>query len=205
MKGLTRRQASSDATRPARQNLVERRFQIGQHAIGGRAPPPHGIGILAVEGGEVWLGASTGAPPPRPLGNSPMPVGESLGGELADFEFAKRPENVLPRHAFDAVGGLAAAAPIILEIIRHRPGYGIGFSGRQRAETASEPLLLQAPGARRTLRLRKVDRAVAVGVLEIIGQAELGPRDRRRARRGGARSRCRRSRAGDSRDAIPAR
>ena len=109
MKGLTRRQASSDATRPARQNLVERRFQIGQHAIGGRAPPPHGIGILAVEGGEVWLGASTGAPPPRPLGNSPMPVGESLGGELADFEFAKRPENVLPRHAFDAVGGLAAA------------------------------------------------------------------------------------------------
>jgi hypothetical protein len=43
--------------------MVERRLQVGQHAIGGGAPPPHGIRILAVERGEVrfamsaaWLG-----------------------------------------------------------------------------------------------------------------------------------------------------
>ena len=78
------------------------------------------------------------------------------------------------RHTFDAVSRLAAAAPIILEIVRHRTGYSIGSGGRQRAETAGEPLLLQAPGACRALRVGKVEHAIAVGVLEIISQSKLG-------------------------------
>ena len=103
-----------------------------------------------------------------------MPVGEALGGELGDFGVAQGPKNVLARDALDGIAGLAAAAPIVLEIVCHCASHRVGSSGCQRAETAGESLLLQAPIARRALRLRKVEDAVAVGVLEIVSQAKLG-------------------------------
>jgi hypothetical protein len=61
--------------------VVERGFEISQHPVGGGAPPPHRIRILAVEGGEVRLGARTGAPPAWPLRDRAVPVGEPLGGD----------------------------------------------------------------------------------------------------------------------------
>jgi len=136
--------------------LVERALQIGQQPVGGGAPSPHRIRVLAVKDRKVRLGAVAGAPTARPLRDRAMPVGEPLGGELADFGVAKRAKNVLARDARNAVGGLAAAAPIILEVVCHCASHRIGSAGC------------------RTLRLRKVEHAIAVAVLEIIGQAKLG-------------------------------
>ena len=47
LKGVTRRQASSHGTRPAPPGVIERGFEIGEHAIRCRSAPAHGrLGLL---------------------------------------------------------------------------------------------------------------------------------------------------------------
>ena len=102
-----------------------------------------------------------------------MPAKQSPRGQLRHRDVSELGQDIPSRHAFDAVGRLAAAAAVILEIVAHGPGDSV----RPRdggAEPGCEPLLMRPPGSSITLRLREVEDGVAVGVLEVVGKTELG-------------------------------
>ena len=71
----------------------------------------------------------------------------------------------------DAIERLAAAAAIVLEVIGHGAGHGVGSINDRVAD--GEALFLHAPQARRALRLREVEDGLCVGVLQIIGESKL--------------------------------
>ena len=63
-----------------------------------------------------------------------MPIQKAARGQLDDQHVSKSEENILARHALDAVGGFAATAAIVLEIARHGTGNRVR-AGIQRSET----------------------------------------------------------------------
>src|SRR5262249_61741399 len=118
-------------------------------------------------------GAGAGAPAPRSLRNRPMPIQQAARGQLDDERVAEIAEDIMARHAFDAVGGLAATATIVVEIVRHGARDRVR-AGTRRCNAACQPLLICRPLPGRALGLREVEDAFAVGILEIIGEGGLG-------------------------------
>jgi hypothetical protein len=97
-------------------------------------------------------------------------------GACGQLDHAHVPEfgqDILAHDALDAVASLAAAAAIVLEIVRHGTGDRVGAGAGQR-ETGRQPLLVSPPAPRCALRLREIQDAIAVGILQIIRQADLG-------------------------------
>src|ERR1700720_3974376 len=99
--------------------MIERSLEIGEHPVGGSAPPAHRFGVLAVELSHVCFGSGAGAPAPWPLRDRMMPIEQTPGGELDREHVAELGEDILARNALDAIGGLTAATTVVLEIVRH--------------------------------------------------------------------------------------
>src|SRR5262249_12926577 len=88
-------------------------------------------------------------------------------------ETAEFGQDIAARHALDAVGGLAAAAAVILEIVGH--GLSDRMWPRGCGTAACKPLLMRPPGSRLALRLREVEDGIAIGVLQVVGKRVFGP------------------------------
>jgi hypothetical protein len=88
-------------------------------------------------------------------------------------DLAKHGQNVASDYAFDAFHGFAAATAVILEIVSHGAGDGIGRVGLG-AIAGGKALLMGAPQARRALRLGKIQNCLAAGILQVVGEARLG-------------------------------
>src|SRR5262249_40433169 len=146
--------------------------EVGQHAVGAGAPAAHGLGIPAVEGGGVGLRARAGAPKARPFGDAAVPVDEPPRGQLAHEHVAEHGDDVAADHALDHLGGLGSPALVVVEVVGERARDGVGPLVARRP-ARSEPLRIRPPRARRALRLREIEDVLAVGVLQIVGAAEL--------------------------------
>src|SRR5262245_2090239 len=124
--------------------MIKRCFEIGEYPVGGRASSAHCLGVLAVKRSEVCFGAGAAAPAPWSLRNRTVPIQEKARCQLADEHVSKLGEDILARHALDAVGGLAAAATIVFEVVRHGTGDRVR-TGIRRSETGCQPLLVRPP------------------------------------------------------------
>src|SRR5262249_4371529 len=113
------------------------------------------------------------APVARPLGEVAVPVAQPLRGQLDDRELAQLWEDVAVDDAFDALDRFAAAAAVVLQVVGHgaRDGIGPVWAG---ALAGGAPLVPNAPFAGSLLGLGEVENAVAVGVLQIVGERQLG-------------------------------
>jgi hypothetical protein len=93
--------------------MIERRLEIGEHPVCCSPAAAHGLGILAVETGEVGRAAQARAPAPWPFRNRTVPVEETPRGQLRRRNVSEVGQDIPTRHALDAVGRLAAAAAVI--------------------------------------------------------------------------------------------
>ena len=108
--------------------MIERSLEIGEHPISSGPSPAHGLGIFAVESREIGCGPKAGTPVSWSFRNPSVPILQPPRGQFPDREVSELGQDIPTSYALNAVGGLAAAAAVILEIVGHGPRDGVCLS-----------------------------------------------------------------------------